>query len=56
MCVVLGSSLTVQPAATIPATVAANKGKLVICNLQKTPLYKQASANVHSMCDVFMVR
>ncbi|KAI6646485.1 hypothetical protein LOD99_12606 [Oopsacas minuta] len=54
VCVVLGSSLTVQPAATIPATVGSNRGKLVICNLQKTPLYNLATINVHSMCDVFM--
>ena len=55
VCIVLGSSLTVQPAANIPATVGSRKGKLAICNLQKTPLYRLASVNIHSMCDVFMV-
>ena len=55
VCIVLGSSLTVTPAADIPATVAKRKGKLAICNLQKTPLHKVAALNIHSMCDVFMV-
>ena len=54
VCVVLGSSLTVSPAADIPATVGSRDGKLAICNLQKTALYKLATVNVHSMCDRFM--
>lgn len=33
----MGSSLTVNPAADIPKTVGKN-GKLIIVNLQKTPL------------------
>ena len=54
VCVVLGSSLTVSPAADIPATVGSRGGKLAICNLQKTALHKLATVNVHSMCDAFM--
>lgn len=37
VCLAMGSSLTVTPAADIPKTVGEN-GKLIIVNLQKTPL------------------
>ena len=49
----MGSSLTVTPAADIPKTVA-QVGKLIIVNLQKTPLDKYAYLRVNAMCDDFM--
>ncbi len=49
----LGSSLTVTPAADMPKIVG-RRGRLVIVNLQKTPLYKLAKLNIHGRCDVVM--
>ena len=43
LCLVLGSSLTVTPAADMPRKVAERKKKLVVCNLQKTPLDESCS-------------
>ncbi|CAF1223000.1 unnamed protein product [Rotaria magnacalcarata] len=54
LCLVLGSSLTVTPAADIPRTVAERKKKLVIGNLQRTPLYSMATLNVHAFSDTIM--
>jgi len=55
LCLVLGSSLTVSPACDMPKTVAKNlNGKLVICNLQKTPLDSHASLKIYSKCDKLM--
>lgn len=52
--IVLGSSLQVYPAADIPATVIQCKQKLVICNLQKTPLSSRSSLQIHSQIDAVM--
>ena len=52
--IVLGSSLQVYPAADIPATVVRRKQKLVICNLQKTPLSSQSALQIHSQIDTVM--
>ena len=52
--IVLGSSLQVYPAADIPATVVQRKQKLVICNLQKTPLSSQSALQIHSEIDAVM--
>lgn len=49
----MGSSLTVTPAADIPKWVG-QTGKLVIVNLQKTPLDQYAYIRVNAMCDDFM--
>ncbi len=38
LCLAMGSSLTVTPAADIPETVGKRRQKLVIVNLQRTPL------------------
>ena len=54
VCLVLGSSLRVTPAADIPKTVGRNGGKLVIGNLQSTPLARLAKLNVHALCDDLM--
>lgn len=66
---VLGSSLTVSPACNMPKYTKKNGkllinllfslsfllgGKLVICNLQKTPLYGLADINIHAPCDYVM--
>lgn len=67
LCLVLGSSLTVTPANKIPSIVVKGeagkakkgkgKGKLVICNLQETPLdvlTKEGGLKVGSKADEFM--
>lgn len=51
----MGSSLTVTPAADIPKHVGKN-GKLVIVNLQKTPLDKYAFLRINALCDDVMKR
>lgn len=57
LCLALGSSLTVTPANGIPETVGKSKrGKLVICNLQKTPLDHLADLRIHTTTDDMMVR
>jgi NAD-dependent SIR2 family protein deacetylase len=53
LCLVLGSSLTVSPACDMPKIVG-KKANLFICNLQKTPLEKLATANIHTRCDTLM--
>ena len=51
VCLVMGSSLRVTPAADAPAECAANGGKLVIVNLQKTPLDSSAALVIRAFCD-----
>ena len=51
----MGSSLTVTPAADIPKDVA-KKGRLIIVNLQSTPLDKLAYMRINGMCDDVMRR
>jgi len=50
----MGSSLRVTPAADIPRVMAEMGGKLVIVNLQKTPLDRFAKLIVHAKIDEFM--
>lgn len=56
LCLVLGSSCTVTPAAQIPEIVGARRrgAKLAICNLQKTPLDRVAAVRVHAETDKLM--
>jgi NAD-dependent SIR2 family protein deacetylase len=54
LCLAMGSSLRVTPAADIPLKVAQNGQKLVIVNLQKTPLDNAAAMVIHAMCDTVM--
>jgi len=55
LCLVLGSSLTVSPACNMPENVGKkSNGKLVICNLQKTPLDGCAALKIYSKCDDLM--
>ena len=56
VCLVLGSSLRVTPAADIPKIVGQRGGKLAIGNLQTTPLAQLAKLNIHTMCDDLMKR
>ncbi|KAH9220879.1 DHS-like NAD/FAD-binding domain-containing protein [Leptodontidium sp. 2 PMI_412] len=57
LCLVLGSSLTVSPANEIPEVTGRRKNaKLVICNLQETPLDDLADTRVYSKTDDLMVR
>eukprot|EP01120_Amphizonella_sp_Union-15-10_P012665 TRINITY_DN5671_c0_g1_i1.p1 TRINITY_DN5671_c0_g1~~TRINITY_DN5671_c0_g1_i1.p1 ORF type:complete len:513 (-),score=72.83 TRINITY_DN5671_c0_g1_i1:107-1645(-) len=50
LCIVLGSSLTVSPASDIPRSTA-KQGKLVIVNLQRTPLDHLATLKIHCQTD-----
>lgn len=52
--IVLGSSLTVRPACTLPETTARRGGKLVIVNLQHTPLTPKAALHLNAPTDVVM--
>lgn len=55
LCIALGSSLTVTPAADIPEQVGLNKSaKLVIVNLQKTPMDKLCDLRFFNSCDTVM--
>ncbi len=59
LCLVLGSSLTVTPANEVPERVGNRRrggAKLVICNLQETPLDGMAELRVHAKTDDLMVR
>ena len=47
----MGSSLRVTPACDIPKDMTFLGGKMVICNLQKTPLDSYASLIIHAKCD-----
>jgi len=51
---VLGSSLRVTPAAKMPETTFDKGGKLVICNLQKTPIDALAYLRIFAKCDTVM--
>ena len=54
LCLAMGSSLRVNPAAMFPKSVSEH-GKLVIVNLQKTPLDKH-SLKINALCDTVMAR
>ena len=54
LCLAMGSSLRVSPANGMPAACAQNGGRLVICNLQKTPLDHLATLVIHAKCDDIM--
>ena len=51
VCLAMGSSLRVTPAADAPEACASAGGKLVIVNIQKTPLDRSAALVIHAMCD-----
>ena len=54
LCLAMGSSLTVTPAADMPLEVAERGNKLVIINLQKTPLDSEAALRINGECDKVM--
>lgn len=55
LCLVLGSSLTVTPARDLPETVGRKRrAKLVICNLQETPLDAMSETRIFSETDIVM--
>jgi NAD-dependent SIR2 family protein deacetylase len=47
-------SFQVSPANRIPEEVVSHGGKLVICNLQKTPLDSIATIRIFAKTDVLM--
>ncbi|WP_280176515.1 Sir2 family NAD-dependent protein deacetylase [Methanococcoides vulcani] len=51
--VVIGSSLVVQPAATLPCYTLKNNGKLVIINNMPTPLDSYSYLKYDSLEEVF---
>ena len=54
LCLALGSSLRVNPAASMPFTTAERGHKLVIVNLQATPLDYCATLRINGDCDTVM--
>ncbi|KAK2008079.1 DHS-like NAD/FAD-binding domain-containing protein [Colletotrichum eremochloae] len=63
LCLALGSSLTVPPACTIPEAVGSKRktkrgdgGRLVVCNLQSTPLDHLSELRVWAEADDLMAR
>ena len=54
LCIVLGSSLRVFPAADIPGDMIKRGAKVVICNLQKTPFNKECALEIHATIDTLM--
>eukprot|EP01006_Ploeotia_vitrea_P055119 TRINITY_DN67960_c7_g7_i1.p1 TRINITY_DN67960_c7_g7~~TRINITY_DN67960_c7_g7_i1.p1 ORF type:complete len:301 (+),score=15.68 TRINITY_DN67960_c7_g7_i1:236-1138(+) len=54
LAIVLGTSLTVTPAADHPQAAKDNGAKLVIVNLQATPLDKKADLRLHTETDKVM--
>ncbi|KAF2966454.1 hypothetical protein GQX73_g7091 [Xylaria multiplex] len=57
LCLVLGSSLTVSPSNEIPETVGRRRGaKLIICNLQSTPIDHLTSIRIFTKTDNLLTR
>ncbi|CAF1586491.1 unnamed protein product [Didymodactylos carnosus] len=54
VCLALGSSLSVTPAADVPERVAERNQKLIIGNLQRTCLHKMSSLNIYAFTDTIM--
>ena len=52
--IVFGSSLTVSPACDMPRITKETGGRLVIVNLQKTPLSNMADAHIFAKTDLVM--
>jgi NAD-dependent SIR2 family protein deacetylase len=54
LCLAMGSSLRVTPAADVPKETKRRGGKLVIVNIQKTPLDHRADMVINAFCDTVM--
>lgn len=52
--IVLGTSMNVQPAASLPYKTVQTGGKLFIVNLQRTPYDKSATLKIYAKTDEFM--
>ena len=52
--IAMGSSMRVQPAATLPLQVIQNGGNFVMINLQKTPIDAYACLVIHAKTDDVM--
>lgn len=50
----LGTSLRVEPANRLPKKTAKSQGKVVIVNLQETPLDSISSLKINGLCDIVM--
>lgn len=55
LCIAMGSSLRVTPAADMPRSTAENGGNLVLINLQKTPIDNCAALCIYGKCDDIMI-
>ncbi|VVC24416.1 Sirtuin family,Sirtuin family, catalytic core domain,DHS-like NAD/FAD-binding domain [Cinara cedri] len=54
LCVCLGTSLQIQPINLVPFKAKKNKGKVVICNLQRTMGDRKADLVIHTYVDDMM--
>ncbi|EKX35156.1 hypothetical protein GUITHDRAFT_158764 [Guillardia theta CCMP2712] len=54
LCICMGTSLRIRPASELPLITVKNGGKLVLCNLQKTPKDRHACLKVHAPIDEVM--
>uniref|UniRef100_A0A2S2QBH5 protein acetyllysine N-acetyltransferase n=3 Tax=Sipha flava TaxID=143950 RepID=A0A2S2QBH5_9HEMI len=55
LCICLGTSLQIQPINLVPFNAKKNKGKVVICNLQKTKCDRKADLVIHTYVDDLML-
>ncbi|KAL6068105.1 NAD-dependent protein deacetylase sirtuin-7 [Balamuthia mandrillaris] len=51
LAIVLGSTMMVEPACSLPLQVLRNGGKMIICNLQRTPYDQQAEFLIRGHLD-----
>jgi mono-ADP-ribosyltransferase sirtuin 6 len=56
LAIVLGTSMRVQPACSLPSMAISNKGDLVIVNLQITPYDDESEVRVFARTDLFLER
>jgi len=54
LCICLGTSLQIQPINLVPFNAKKNKGRVVICNLQKTKCDYKADLVIHTYVDNLM--
>ena len=50
----MGTSMRVEPACSIPLATKLGGGRMVMCNLQKTPKDEAADLIIHAKCDDVM--
>ena len=54
LCICIGSSLLVKPAISFPLIVKKRGGKLVIINMDQTPMDEIADLTFNENCDIVM--